>query len=165
MVSSLNNAPRQRRVFYRQSFPPKVCRLCPDAGNVPEQEALLLNKGKGGVCLEFPESLKTGTRIQLFISVADFCKEINENLALEKLYWASVRWCHELQSPVMWPYGAGAVFLSNECELCAQVVPYDRIHFTGYKTTLCDNCFRELHDLHPGRLKASLTNYLLGNIV
>lgn len=115
--------------------------------------------------MEVPEFLKSGTRIQLFASEPDSSIEEHEGPDLQKLYWASVRWCHELQSPVKWLYGAGAVFLSNECELCGRVVPYDRIYFTRYEITLCDNCFRELNDLHQGRLKESLTHYLLGNVV
>lgn len=165
MVSSLNNAPRQRRVFSRQSLQPKVYQLRWNPGSTRQQEASLLNKGEGGVYLEVPEFLKTGTRIQLSISESDSRAEDHEGPELQKLYWASVRWCHELQSPVKWRYGAGVVFLSNECEWCSRVVPYDRIHFTRYKITLCDHCFQELHDLHPGRLGASLTNYLLGNVV
>lgn len=163
MINKQHIATEEHPSFSRQSLQPKQYLLYSALESPQEQEALLLSKGEDGLYFETPEFLKHGIRIQLIISDSDFAEENQEGL--QKCYWAMVRWCHELQSAVQWCYGVGVKLLSNKCQCCHHFMPYERIHFTENKMLLCDDCFRELQLLRPGRLKASLTNHLLGNVL
>jgi hypothetical protein len=164
MFHNVNPSHRHFRLFPRQSLQDSIRYLCPEAGASQEQEGLLINQGLDGVCFEAPELIRPRARLYLMMPDQPQ-REGSAGTQPGKLYLATVRWCRELESPQKWPFGIGAKFLSNECEWCGERFPYEQIHYTESRSILCDDCLRDLDALQSGRLKLSLTNHLLGNVI
>lgn len=162
MTPNINPKNRHHRYFVRQSFK-STMRYRPEQGAAPEKEAVLLNWGVGGVCFEAQEHLRAGTRLYLIIDQPGSSEEKGSNQ--QNVYLATVHWCHELRSPVGGGYGVGAMFVRNECEWCGEAVPYEHLHTTESKTILCNRCLHDLEEFYSGRLKLSMINKLLGNIL
>ena len=164
MVQNTNLEQRRYRFFNRQSIQARMRFAWPELGGSQQREGWLLNKGEGGVCFQAREYIKPGTRLYLLIEEPDSDEE-KSRAGSQVLYLATVRWCQRLQSSQQGAYGVGAKFLSNECEWCGESVPYEQIHFTESRAVLCETCLRDLEDFNNGRLKLSLTNHLLGNVL
>ena len=164
MVQKMNLSPPRYRLFQRQSLQDRLRYICPEVGGPQEREGLLINKGIDGLYFEAQEYLKPRSRLYLMLRDPYLRDQANKSEA-QKLYLATVRWCRELQSPLQWQFGVGAKFLSRECEWCGEIFPYEQMHYTESKSILCDNCLRDLEALQVGRLKLSLTNHLLGNVL
>lgn len=154
------------RYFQRQSFQTRLRFSCPDLEGSMQQEGLVVNRGDGGVYFETGQYLKPGTRLHLLIDEPASGQAKGEP-QMQTVYLATVRWCNRLQSPVQsaYPYGVGAHFMSNECEWCSEIVPYEQIHSTDLGMMLCEACLRNLEKLNSGRLKLSVINHLLGNVI
>ncbi len=163
MVLNTNFYNQHYRIFSRQNVQSKFRYMCPELVNPQEQEALLLNKGTGGLYFESQEYLRPGIQLDIFIEEPIAAEE--SVFKMQKLYLAIVRWCRELQTPAYGIYGVGAQFLNNECQWCGEIVPYEQIDYTETKVLLCNRCLQSLEALNSGRLKLSLTNHLLGNVV
>lgn len=164
MFQNVNPSRHHFRLFSRQSLQDSLRYFCPEAGTSQEREGLLINHGLDGVYFEAQDFIKPRARLYLMMHEQPFSEESAEARP-SKLYLANVRWCQELQSPQKWRFGVGAKFLSNECEWCGERFPYEQIHYTDSKSILCDDCLRDLDALQSGRLKLSLTNHLLGNVI
>jgi hypothetical protein len=114
------------------------------------------------VYFESQEYLHAGTRLYLLIDEPGSEDNVPTQ---EKHYLATVRWCHKLQDPLEGIYGIGAMFVRNECEWCGEIVPYEQLYYTESKTLLCARCVHDLGEIEAGRLKLSMTNKLIGNII
>jgi len=166
MIPDTKPQPSHHRYFVRESYRTRLRYTCPELEGSVQEEGMLGNKGDGGVYFEAGQYLKPGTRLHLLIDEPASGSEKGES-QLPTFFLATVRWCNELQTPVQsaYLYGVGAHFVSNECEWCGEIVPYEQIHSADSSMILCDVCLRDLEDLNSGRLKHSLTNHLLGNVI
>jgi hypothetical protein len=157
-----NQAKLHSRFFPRQGSSSNLYYLKPGWAKDQAREAQLMNKSHGGICIKTQEPLEPSSRVQIFFPNTQALEESAQNLPQ---YLATVRWCQELRSSELLQYCVGASFLHNECQFCAQVVPYAQLRLTEPNIILCADCYQELQDLHTGRLKVSLLNLLLGNVL
>ncbi|MFO8032586.1 MAG: PilZ domain-containing protein [Desulfohalobiaceae bacterium] len=163
MISDKNQAKLHSRFFPRQGSKSNLYYLKPGWDKGKAREAQLLNKSYGGICIKIREALEPSSRVQIFFPNIEALEISAQNLQTQ--YLATVRWCQESRSSELLQYCVGVSFLQNECQFCAQVVPYEQLRLTEPNIILCADCYQELQDLHPGRLKVSLLNLLLGNVL
>ncbi|QTA88731.1 PilZ domain-containing protein [Desulfonema magnum] len=81
-------------------------------------------------------------------------------------YRAEVMWCRKISENKTDPsYGVGVRFMLNICDQCGKTVPYTEIQRTDDFLFLCPTCFQRLKSLPDGKLKGTLENYLMGNVI
>jgi len=164
MAANVTAQHRHHRFFQRERSQARLRFTCPELGGSNQQEGRLRNKGAGGVCFESGQYLRPGTRICLLMD-EPASEQAGGEPRMQTFYLATVRWCNALQSPQQSMYGVGAQFVSNECEWCGEVVPYEQIHCTESRAILCEACLRDLDAFNRGRLKDSVIDHLLGNVI
>jgi hypothetical protein len=164
MTTNTKRHHRHHRFFRRQSCQNRLGFTCPELGGSMQQEGRLRNKGAGGVCFESGQYLRPGTRICLFLD-EPASEPATDGSQMQTFYLATVQWCNRLQSAPHPSYGVGVQFVSNECEWCGEIVPYEQIHCIQSRAILCEACLRDLEEFNSGRLKLSLVDHLLGNVI
>jgi hypothetical protein len=151
------------RSFPRQSLRAPVIYLSTLEGVEESREGLMLNKAPGGIYFEASEYLAPGSRVHFMIQEPEPEKATNPGST--SFYIGTVRWCRETAGSAPRAYGVGVKLLENECEWCGEKVPYEMVRYTENKEVFCQSCLQDLERIHPGKLKAAITNRLLGNVV
>lgn len=81
-------------------------------------------------------------------------------------YRAEVVWCRKIKEGAAKPrYGVGVRFTVNICDQCGRKVSYQKIRKTDKLVLLCSDCFEKLENLSEGKIKESVENYLIGNVI
>lgn len=77
---------------------------------------------------------------------------------------AAVRWSQELQEQEA-GYGMGLKLCMTECDSCGSMVPVDQITTFPGPLNLCPRCADIAQGMPEGKLKSSLTRFLMGNVI
>ena len=68
--------------------------------------------------------------------------------------------------PIMYANYSGNVHgLSCSCDLCGEKVASEEIHENEDFVCLCINCFNYLKELPEGKIKESIKEFLIGNVI
>lgn len=99
----------------------------------------------------------------------------NKNgLELYNFYEAKVKWFRDLADVDAPLYGVGVQFLVKSqtidgpehlCSLCEENIPYGAIHSIDEFVYLCSHCFKHFKSLPDGRIKKSVKDFLIGNVI
>ncbi len=125
--------------------------------------ATMVNCCSGGIYFESDNAIPAGADITI--------KMVDKVPAMEKLGFTDgcrveVMWCRETGGNGDKPhYGIGVRFMTNTCNQCGEKIPYNEIRKTDNFVCLCKACSTRMAVLSEGKLKESIENYLLGNVV
>ena len=120
--------------------------------------AKMVNCGVGGMYFEVEKPVRSGKDI--YIKLMDSRTVISE-LDDTDCYRAEVLWCRQNGDS----YGVGVRFVTNICQQCGEKIPSREICRTDDFVYLCTPCSTQLAMLHDGKIKESIENYLIGNVV
>ncbi|MDM8524862.1 PilZ domain-containing protein [Desulfococcaceae bacterium HSG8] len=127
---------------------------------VDYHEAKMYNISDSGMYFESEHNgVHRGSEI--FIKVPE-----NRDVYTRDGYRAEVMWCREIPKDGAGAcYGIGVRFVVNRCDHCGEKFPHREIHKTDNFLFLCSDCLRRLENLPGGKLKGSVENYLMGNVI
>jgi Tfp pilus assembly protein PilZ len=150
-----------RRAFMRkEEEAPIVFSICETE---EYNSAVMRNCGDGGMYFETKRKLQPGTH--LFINLSEG-KDKNPPPELStEGHRAQVMWCRQVENSQEKRYGIGVRFLSNICHQCGQKIHYKEIRKNGKDILLCGRCSSHFEDLSDGKIKWSLEEYLIGNVL
>jgi hypothetical protein len=127
------------------------------------RDAKMYNKSEGGMYFESENNtLRPGSELCI--------KMVNYSPALEPEahdgYRAEVVWCRKIkEGAAASRYGIGVRFTLNVCDRCGGKVSYRKMRKTDKLVFLCSDCFETLERLSEGKIKESVENYLIGNVI
>ena len=128
------------------------------------RDAKMYNKSEGGMYFESESNtLRPGS--ELCIKMVNYSHALHEPEAHDG-YRAEVVWCRKIKEGAATPrYGVGVRFTLNVCDKCGSKVSYQNIRKTDKLVFLCSDCFETLEKLSDGKIKESVENYLIGNVI
>ena len=101
----------------------------------------------------------------IYIKVVDgstVIKELNEKDG----YRGEIMWCRKIdKNDNKTGYGVGVRLMTNVCHQCGDKIPSMEIRKNEDFICLCTTCSTHLAMLNDGKIKDSIENYLLGNVV
>jgi len=126
-------------------------------------EAKMYNSSEGGMYFESDHDLHPGSEICIKItdySSNDHCPEARDG------YRGEVMWCRKIfKEDGTSCYGVGVRFIVNVCDKCGEKVSFTEIHRTEDLIFLCPSCLKHLETLPDEKIKETVANYLLGNVL
>ncbi len=127
-------------------------------------DAKMCNSSDGGMYFESDHDIHPGSEI--CIRIADYSPDIHSPEARDG-YRAEVMWCRKIyKEDDASCYGIGARFIVNICDKCGEKTPYTKIFRTDEFVFLCPDCFNLLEAMSgEKKIKESVANYLLGNVI
>jgi hypothetical protein len=127
-------------------------------------DAKMYNISEGGMYFESSQnSLRRGSEVH--IRVTDYSPDIYGPSARDG-YRAEVMWCRKiLKEGAQSCYGVGVRFMVNTCDHCGGTFSYSEIHRTDDFLFLCPDCLTRLRTLPDGKLRGTIENYLMGNVL
>lgn len=127
-------------------------------------DAQMYNISEGGMYFESNHnSLRPGTEV--CIKMVNYSPVIHPAEAREG-YRAEVMWCRKMPQNGSAPrYGVGVRFMVNTCDHCGKNVSYSDMHRTDNFLFLCSDCLNRLKTLPDGKLRGTIENYLMGNVI
>ena len=69
------------------------------------------------------------------------------------------------EAPIMTVYGGNVHGFSCSCDLCGEKVASDEILEIEDLVCLCNRCFNYFEDLPDGKIKESIKDFLIGNVI
>jgi len=69
------------------------------------------------------------------------------------------------EAPIMTVYGGNVHGFSCSCDLCGEKVASDEILEIEDLVCLCNRCFNYFEDLPDGKIKESIRDFLIGNVI
>jgi hypothetical protein len=138
--------------------------------------AQMYNSSVAGMYFESDNALDPGSGI--CIKMVSYVPDADVSEAY-KFYQAKVRWCKNIAKTDASRYGVGVQYVakshtvcgenvcesSYSCSLCGEEHPYGQIHETEDCVYLCSHCFEQLEVLPDGRIKKSIEDFLIGNVI
>jgi len=126
--------------------------------------AKMCNCSEGGMYFESEHNtLKRGTDI--WIKMVNSSPDLH-GTAVQDGYRAEVVWCRRISDREASPYyGVGVRFMVNTCDRCGAKVSHKEIHKTDNLVFLCSKCLEDLNSLPGGKIRSSVENYLMGNVL
>lgn len=124
--------------------------------------ARMRNNSQGGMYFESEHnSLRRGSDI--WIRMVDYSPGVHGS-EMREAYRAEVMWCRKIRkdNPC---YGVGVRFMMDTCDHCGGKFSHTEIHKTDDLLFLCSKCLEELKTLPDGKIKCSVENYLMGNVL
>jgi hypothetical protein len=138
--------------------------------------AKLYNSSQGGVYFESERALQPES---------DICIKVVTHLSEEPgsevctACRARVKWCEKRNKSGISCYGIGIQYLAKSntlyggkvyglscsCDLCGEKVPSDEIIEIEDLVYLCNSCFNYFKDLPEGKIKESVKEFLVGNVI
>ena len=90
-----------------------------------------------------------------------------------------VKWCEKINKSGISCYGIGLQYLAKShtvdggkvhglsclCDLCGEKVPSEEILEIEDLVYLCNSCFNYLEDFPEGKIKESIKEFLIGNVI
>ncbi len=126
-------------------------------------DAKMHNSSEGGMYFESDRNLPAGSEI--CIKLADYSLDRHSPEARDG-YRAEVVWCRKVfKADQNSCYGVGVRFIVNICDKCGEKVSYTEIHRTDEFVFLCPTCRRYIEALSGEKIKETVANYLLGNVI
>ena len=138
--------------------------------------AKMYNSSAGGMYFESDHAIKPESDI--CIKMVNYSPDKSGPEA-DKAYRAKVKWCEKKIKSDTPCYGIGIQYLVKShtvyggsvhgstcsCDLCGEKVPYGEIHETDDYICLCINCSNYLEELPEGKIKESIKEFLVGNVI
>lgn len=138
--------------------------------------AKMYNAGPGGMYFESDQALKP--KSDICIKMINYTPDTSGPEAYQA-YRAQVKWCRKIDKEETSCYGIGIQFLvkshtvyggdvhgsTQACDLCGEKMPNGEIQETDDFVCLCINCFNYLEALPEGKIKESIKEFLLGNVI
>jgi hypothetical protein len=138
--------------------------------------AKMYNSGLGGMYFESERALQPGSDI--CIKMENYSSDESGPEAF-KAYRARVKWCKKRSKAGISCYGIGIQYLAKShtvyggnvhgltcsCDLCGEKVASEEILENGDFVCLCINCFNYLEKLPEGKIKESIKEFLIGNVI
>jgi len=126
--------------------------------------AKMRNSGAGGMYFESEHnSLRRGSDI--WIKMVDYSADAHGDNAREG-YRAEVAWCRKMTDKDDTPcYGVGVRFMVDTCDHCGGKFSHREIHKTDDLLFLCSSCLQQFRSLPDGKIKGSVEQYLMGNVI
>jgi hypothetical protein len=136
----------------------------------------MYNSSLGGMYFESEGALQPGSDIR--IKMVTHSSEYPGSEALETCR-ARVKWCQKRNKSGISCYGIGIKYIDKSytfcsghsrgircsCDFCGQKVPPDKILEIEDLVYLCQSCFNYFKDLPEGRIKESIKEFLIGNVI
>lgn len=126
-------------------------------------DAMMLNYSGGGCFFVSPQELKPSTDIHINVK--------NETpdpfIPWGVNGYAEVRWCAEKNNNKKSSklFGIGVQCVAYECSLCKEIILEGKIKKIDEFTCLCNKCNEYYKSLPVNRLKESIDNIMIGNII
>jgi hypothetical protein len=138
--------------------------------------AQMYNSSVAGMYFESDDALQPGAGV--CIKMVNYVPETDGTEAY-RFYQAKVKWCKNIAKADASYYGVGVQYVAKghtvcegnvcesgySCSLCGENHPYDEIHETEDFVYLCSHCFKQLEALPDGRIKKSIDDFLIGNVI
>ena len=163
-----------KRSYSRNSYEVPIMYANYDTENY--YNAKMYNSGLGGMYFESERALQPGSDICIKMATHSFGKSEPEAY---KAYRARVKWCKKRSKTGISCYGVGIQYLAKShtvyggnvhgltcsCDLCGEKVASEEILENEDFVYLCINCFNYLEDLPEGKIKESIKEFLIGNVI
>jgi hypothetical protein len=133
--------------------------------------AQMYNSSVTGMYFESDDALGRGEGI--CIKMVNYAPETDGPEAY-RFYQAKVKWCKNIAKADASYYGVGVQYVAKghtvcesgySCSLCGENHPDGEIHETEDSVYLCSACFKHLEALSDGRIKKSIDDFLIGNVI
>ena len=138
--------------------------------------AKIYNSSLGGMYFESDHSLQPESDI--YIKMINYAPDAPGPEAY-RTYRAKVKWCKKIDKSISYRYGIGIEHMTKShlvydrsvegdtysCDLCGIEVPSGEIQNTDDFVFLCISCFNYLGELPEGKIKESINDFLLGNVI
>jgi hypothetical protein len=164
----------QKRVYSRNADEAPIMYTNFDTENY--YHAIMYNSSPGGVYFESEGALQPGS---------DICIKMVTHSSVEpgpeacKACRARVKWCEKRNKSGISCYGIGIQYLAEShtvisgkihgfscsCDLCGEKVASDEIFEIEDHVYLCNSCFNYFEDLPEGKIKESIKECLIGNVI
>jgi len=126
-------------------------------------EANMCNKSDGGMYFETDHAPTQGNDI--WIKLPE-CNTADCDPAACDGYRGEVMWCRKLRGGNgKSRYGIGVRFIVNTCDQCGGNFRYRDIHKADNFLMLCSDCSGHLSSISGKKLKGTMENYLMGNVI
>lgn len=109
----------------------------------------------------------------IYIQMLNYTPE-GEGPEAYRFYRAKVKWCKQIVDPRGSSYGVGVQYIARSriasgaaytCSLCGDNIPYGKFHQTEDFVYWCQGCFKHFDSLPEGKVKESIKNFLIGNVI
>jgi hypothetical protein len=138
--------------------------------------AKIYNSSVAGMCFESDDALQPGSGV--CIKMVNYVPETDGPEAY-RFYQAKVKWCKNIPKADASCYKVGVQYMAKShtvceesvlgsscsCGLCGENTPYGETHMTEDSVSLCSDCFKQLEALPDGRIKKSIDDFLIGNVI
>jgi len=163
-----------KRVYSRNTYEAPIMYANYDTENYSHAE--MYNSSTAGMYFESDSAIKPETDI--CIKMVNYRPDTSGPEAY-KAYRAKVRWCKKMDKEDTSRYGIGIQYLvkshtvyggnvhgsTYSCDLCGENKPTEEIHETDDFVRLCINCFKYIEALPEGKIKESIKEFLIGNVI
>ncbi len=122
--------------------------------------ARMYNKGEGGLYFESKTPVEDG--MDIFIKMGNGTPA---SLEEGEIFRAYVMWCREIGGAEASVFGVGVRFMPNTCNACEEKIPYTDIRKLEGPVYLCPDCCENLERMDCGKIKETMEEYLLGNVL
>lgn len=150
--------------------------MCTDYDTRKYYHAKIYNSSLEGLYFESYKSLQPESDI--YIKMINYAPDTPGPEAY-RAYRAKVKWCKKIDKSVPYRYGIGIKHsaishmvydrsVQNDtysCNLCGTEMPSGEIQETDDFVFLCISCFNCLEGLREGKIKESIKDFLLGNVI
>jgi hypothetical protein len=150
------------RHFHRHDCSSRLLVL--PAGAEEYIEALVIEYGRGGLRFETDSYLVPGTEIDLK-TLDPRPQPIEYWPSDARLIPAQVKWCKRLEQPSSLLYRTGIRYMIATCDWCGTIMPCQKARVGGERLTLCPKCLADLETMAEGKLKKTIRQHLLGNVL
>jgi hypothetical protein len=150
-----------QRSFTRNHFQAPI--LFTRCNGKEECRAVMYNSSVGGMYFESDRPMSPGEGV--LIRMADFAPDPYWPEASDH-YVGEVRWCEEKAAGVgEGAYGIGVRFVATVCKDCGHMSLEPASYTFSNVVEVCPECLAHLETLSEGKLKQSIRNHLIGNVV
>ena len=163
-----------KRAYSRSAYESPIMYANYDTENY--YHAKMYNSSIGGMYFESDHAIKQ--KSDICIKMVNYTPDTPSPEAY-KAYRAKVKWCKKIDKSETACYGIGIQFLAKShtvyggnvhgltcsCDLCGEKVASEEIHENEDLVCLCINCFNYLEELPESKIKESIKEFLIGNVI
>jgi hypothetical protein len=163
-----------KRAYSRKGYEAPIMYANYDTENY--YHAKMYNSSIGGMYFESDHAIKQ--KSDICIKMVNYTPDTPGPEAY-KAYRAKVKWCRKIDKSETSFYGIGIQYLAKShtvyggnvhglscsCDLCGKKVPSGEIIENEDFVCLCINCFNYLEELPEGKIKESIKEFLIGNVI
>jgi hypothetical protein len=163
-----------KRAYSRDAYEAPIMYANDDTENY--YHGKMYNSGLGGMYFESERAIQPGSKI--CIKMVNYPSNVSGPESF-KTYRARVKWCKKTRKTGISCYGIGIQYLAKSqtvyggnvhglscsCDLCGEKVPSEEILENEDLVCLCIHCFNYLKGLPEGKMKESIKEFLIGNVI